>query len=85
MAKNINPLCAVSVNHTIINEVEKKQFTHPSMMTEDNKYFFHYFQSDFRLWDLKITTKFDKKQYLHEGKSYYLPFEHSICIISRWN
>jgi alpha-L-fucosidase len=85
LIKKINPNCAVSVNHTIVNEEGKRKFTLPSLMTEDNKYFFHYFPSDFRLWDPKIITKFDKKQYLHEGKSYYLPYEHTICLSSRWN
>lgn len=85
LIKKNHPYCAVSVNHTIVNEEGKRQFTLPSSMTEDNKYFFHYFPSDFRLWDPKIITRFDKKQYLHEGKSYYLPFEHTICLSSRWN
>ncbi len=85
LIKQFNPICAVSVNHTIVNEEGKRQFTLPSNMTEDNKYYFHYFPGDFRLWDPKIITKFDKKQYLHEGKSYYLPFEHTICLSSRWN
>lgn len=85
LVKQYNPKCAVSVNHTIVNEEGKRQFTLPSLMTEDDKYFFHYFPSDFRLWDPKIITKFDKKQYLHEGKSYYLPYEHTICLSSRWN
>lgn len=85
LIKKFNPDCAVSVNHTIVNEEGKRQFTLPSNMTEDNKYFFQYFPSDFRLWDPKIITKFDKKQYLHEGKSYYQPFEHTICLSSRWN
>jgi alpha-L-fucosidase len=85
LAKKYNPLCAVSVNHTIVNEEGKRKFTSPSDMTEDNKYYFHYFPSDFRLWDPKIINLFDKKQYLHEGKSYYLPFEHTICISKNWN
>ncbi len=68
-----------------MNEEGKRKFTLPSDMTEDNKYFFQYFPSDFRLWDPKLITRFDKKQYLHEGKSYYLPFEHTICISKRWN
>ncbi|MES2773851.1 MAG: alpha-L-fucosidase [Bacteroidota bacterium] len=85
LIKKFNPMCAVSVNHTIVNEEGKRKFTLPSDMTEDNKYFFHYFPSDFRLWDPKIITKFDKKQYLNEGKSYYLPYEHTICLSSRWN
>lgn len=85
LVKQFNPLCAVSVNHTIVNEEGKRQFTLPSLMTEDNKYFFHYFPSDFRLWDPKLITRFDKKQYLHQGQSYYLPFEHTLCLSSRWN
>lgn len=85
LAKKYNPLCAVSVNHTIVNEEGKRKFTLPSDMTEDNKYYFHYFPSDFRLWDPKIINLFDKKQYLHQGRSYYLPFEHTICISKNWN
>lgn len=85
LAKKYNPLCVVSVNHTIVNEEGKRKFTLPSDMTEDNKYYFHYFPSDFRLWDPKIINLFDKKQYLHQGKSYYLPFEHTICISKNWN
>ncbi|RPD41330.1 alpha-L-fucosidase [Chitinophaga barathri] len=85
LVKKFNPACAVSVNHTIVNEEGKRKFTPPSEMTADNKYYFQYFPSDFRLWDPKIITRFDKKQYLHEGKSYYLPFEHTLCISHRWN
>jgi alpha-L-fucosidase len=85
LVKKYNPKCAISVNHTIVNEEGKRKYTLPSVMTEDNKYFFQYFPSDFRLWDPKIITLFDKKQYLHEGKSYYLPYEHTICLSSRWN
>ncbi|MDE3184752.1 MAG: alpha-L-fucosidase [Bacteroidota bacterium] len=85
LIKKYNPKCAVSVNHTIVNEEGTRKLTLPSLMTEDNKYFFQYFPSDFRLWDPKIITKFDKKQYLHKGKSYYLPYEHTICLSSRWN
>ncbi|WP_291924576.1 alpha-L-fucosidase [Chitinophaga sp.] len=85
LVKKFNPNCAVSVNHTIVNEEGKRQATIPGEMTEDNKYFFQYFPSDFRLWDPQMITRFDKKQYLHNGKSYYLPFEHTICISDRWN
>ncbi len=85
LAKKYNPLCAVSVNHTIVNEEGKRDYTQPSNMTVDDKYFFQYFPSDFRLWDPKIINLFDKKQYLHQGQSYYLPFEHTICISKNWN
>ncbi|WP_018629033.1 alpha-L-fucosidase [Niabella aurantiaca] len=85
LVKKYNPACAVSVNHTIVNEEGKRTFTRPSDMTQDNRYYFQYFPSDFRLWDPQLITKFDKKQYLHEGRSYYLPFEHTLCISKRWN
>lgn len=85
LVKKFNPNCAVSVNHTIVNEEGKRQATIPGEMTTDNKYFFQYFPSDFRLWDPQMITRFDKKQYLHNGKSYYLPFEHTICISDRLN
>lgn len=83
--KRLQPQCAVGVNHTIVLEEGKRDFTLPDLMTVDNKYYFQYFPSDFRLWDPKIAHKLDKKQYLHEGKSYYLPFEHTICLSKAWN
>ncbi|MDF2191437.1 alpha-L-fucosidase [Paraflavitalea sp. CAU 1676] len=85
LVKKYSPACAVSVNHTIVNEEGKRKFTPPADMTVDNKYYFQYFPSDFRLWDPKLANKADKKQYLHEGKSYYLPFEHTLCLSHRWN
>lgn len=83
--KRLQPYCEVGVNHTIVLEEGKRNFTIPDLMVEDNKYYFQYFPSDFRLWDPKIAHKLDKKQYLHEGKSYYLPFEHTICLSKAWN
>lgn len=85
LVKSYNPNCAISVNHTIVNKEGERNFTLPSTMTEDNKYYFQYFPSDFRLWDPKLITRYDKKQYLHQGKSYYLPYEHTICLSNRWN
>jgi alpha-L-fucosidase len=85
LVKKYSPLCAVSVNHTIVNEEGKRDYTVPADMTVDNKYFFQYFPSDFRLWDPRLITRFDKKQYLHNGQSYYMPFEHTICISRNWN
>lgn len=54
-------------------------------MIVDNKYPFQYFPGDFRLWDPKVAHKQDKKQYLHQDQSYYLPFEHTVCISKEWN
>ncbi len=85
LVKFYSPNCAISVNHTIVYKEGERNAALPSTMTEDNKYYFQYFPSDFRLWDPKLITRYDKKQYLHKGQSYYLPYEHTICLSSRWN
>lgn len=83
--KKLQPQCAVGVNHTIVLKEGERKFALPDSMTVDDKYVFQYFPSDFRLWDPKIAHKSDKKQYLYQGKSYYLPFEHTICLSKAWN
>jgi len=83
--KKLQPQCAVGVNHTIELQPGSRKFALPDSMTVNNQYTFQYFPSDFRLWDPKISHKLDKKQYLHEGRSYYLPFENTICLSKRWN
>jgi len=85
LVKRLQPQCAVGVNHTIVLKEGERNFALPDSMTVDNKYAFQYFPSDFRLWDPKIAHKADKKQYMHQGKSYYLPFEHTICLSKAWN
>lgn len=90
LVKKLQPHCAVGVNHTLTS-VEGQQSYYwddlilPDSCTEDNKYFMRFFPSDFRLWDPKIAPRGDKKQYLYKGKSYYLPFEHTICLSKAWN
>ena len=83
--KKLQPYCAVGVNHTIAIEPGSRKFALPDSMVVDNKYTFHYFPGDFRLWDPKIAHIADKKQYLNNGQSYYMPFEHTICLSNRWN
>lgn len=85
LVKQYNPMCAVSVNQTISYVPGKDSMVLPAHMTKDNQFFFRYFPSDFRLWDPMIASKFDRKQYLQNNQSYYLPFEHTICISKRWN
>jgi alpha-L-fucosidase len=85
LVKKLQPLCAVTVNHTIATATGSKDKVLPDLMTADNKYYFQYFPVDFRIWDPQIASKFDKKQYLHKGESYYMPFEHTICLGKQWN
>jgi alpha-L-fucosidase len=85
LVKKYQPNCAMTVNHTIVLQEGSRKFALPDSMTVDNKYYFQYFPVDFRIWDPKIASKFDKKQYMHDGKSYYMPFEHTICLGKEWN
>jgi alpha-L-fucosidase len=85
LVKRLQPNCAVGVNHTIVYEEGQRKFVIPDDMITDNKYYFQYFPGDFRLWDPQIAHLADKKQYLHNGQSYYMPFEHTICISKPWS
>ena len=85
LIKSLQPHCAVGVNHTIVLKEGEREFALPDSMIVDNKYYFQYFPTDFRLWDPKVAHKADKKQYLEKGQSYYMPFEHTICISKAWS
>lgn len=85
LVKKLQPHCAVGVNHTIVYNEGKRKHVLPDSMIVDNKYYFQYFPSDFRLWDPKIAHLKDKKQYLHNNESYFLPFEHTVCLSKSWN
>lgn len=84
LIKKMQPKCAVGVNHTISYPNSIRKIVLPDSMVVDNKYTFQYFPSDFRLWDPKIAHRLDKKQYVYQGESYYLPFEHTLCISKAW-
>jgi len=84
LVKKLQPNCVMGVNQTIVLEDGKRDAVIPGAMDTDNKYYFQYFPGDFRLWDPHLIAQSDKKQYLHQGKSYYLPFEHTICISKQW-
>ena len=85
LVKKLQPHCAISTNQTIAYRENSNEIVPVELQTTDNRYYCQYFPSDFRLWDPKIASSSDKKQYLYQGKSYYLPFEHTICLSSEWN
>lgn len=88
LVKKYHPNCAIGVNGTIgTSEEDKGGFVEvlPDRMIADNIFHMRYFPCDFRLWDPKIASRNDRKQYLHGGQSYYLPFEHTICLSKEWN
>lgn len=43
-----------------------------------------YFPSDFRLGDPHLPTDNDPKTFTHDGKTYYMPWESTVCISQRW-
>lgn len=80
LAHRLQPDCAVSVNLTIgkcLRKLTPDKFR-PERYREGMN--IRYFPSDFRLWDPYFTRSDDPKLYSHDGKSYYLPFEATICI-----
>ncbi|MCC8113091.1 MAG: alpha-L-fucosidase [Bacteroidales bacterium] len=88
LVKKLQPQCAIGVNGNVTDhEGDEGGYCYilPDQMIEDDKYVTRYFPVDFRLWDPKIAHAKDKKQYLYDGKSYYLPFEHTICLSKAWN
>ena len=48
LVKELQPYCAVGVNHTIETKPGSRKNVLPDSMTIDNCYTFHYFPSDFR-------------------------------------
>ena len=43
-----------------------------------------YFPSDFRLGDPYLPTNPDPKLFTHNGNTYYMPWESTICISGKW-
>ncbi len=87
--KEWQPNCAIGVNNGIMrnDNVDKGGFdmAMPDEMIAGNKMYTRYFPMDFRLADPKIAHKKDYKQVYYKNESYYMPFEHTICISKQWN
>ena len=43
-----------------------------------------YFPSDFRLGDPYLPATPDPKLFTHNGKTYYMPWESTVCISGKW-
>jgi alpha-L-fucosidase len=43
-----------------------------------------YFPGDFRLGDPYLPAKPDPKLFTHQGKTYYMPWESTVCMSERW-
>ena len=90
LVKKLQPNCAMGVNHSVAGKAGEERWGWddcilPDSCDRDDKYYLRFFPIDFRLWDPKIAPLYDAKQYQYNGQSYYMPFEHTICLSKSWN
>lgn len=81
--KSKQPDCQIGINWSI-GKPDNPDF-HP-VLPEDQKegYPVRYFPSDFRLGDPYLPAEDDPKLFVHDGKTYYMPWESTVCISERW-
>jgi len=87
--KKHQPKCAVGVNWTIADPAKPEVRMGSKIwdMTPDKQkegFPVLYFPSDFRLCDPHIPVTPDPKLFTHEGRTYYLPFEATVCLNEKW-
>ncbi|TCD11108.1 calcium:sodium exchange protein [Pedobacter frigidisoli] len=81
--KSKAPACQIGINwniglpnnedaHTILPDKQKENYP------------IRYFPSDFRLGDPYLPANPDPKVFNHDNKPYYMPWESTICMSSRW-
>lgn len=81
--KSREPLCQVGVNWSI--GLPENPDHHPVKPREQKEgYPIRYFPSDFRLGDPYLPGPDDPKIFSHNGDSYYMPWESTVCISKRW-
>lgn len=77
------PQCQVGINWTIGLPGDPDKH---GVLPEDQEEGFpiRYFPSDFRLGDPHLPAIPAPKIFTHEGKSYYMPWQSTICMSSYW-
>lgn len=81
--KSREPMCQVGINWSIgLPDNPDYHAVYP----QDQKagYPIRYFPSDFRLGDPLLPAENDPKIFTHAGKEYYMPWESTVCISSKW-
>ena len=83
MIKTMAPQCQVGVNWSIGSP--GNPYKH-GVRSQDQKegYPIRYFPSDFRLGDPYLPTYPDPKLFTHNGETYYMPWESTVCISGKW-
>ena len=81
--KKLQPKCLITVNHTIGTPGNHHKLREPVDYTYGDP--IRFFPVDFRIKDPNLARWDDPKFYEFEGKMYYLPFEHTLCLSDRTN
>ncbi|HEY4155371.1 MAG TPA: alpha-L-fucosidase [Puia sp.] len=83
--KKSEPQCQVGVNWSIgtpDNPDPDSAFLLPTRQKAG--YPIRYFPSDFRMGDPYLPANPDPKLFTHNGKTYYMPWETTVCISQKW-
>lgn len=77
------PQCQVGINWSI--GLPNDSDNHAVLPKDQREgYPIRYFPSDFRLGDPYLPANPDPKLFSHDGKTYYMPWESTICMSKRW-
>lgn len=81
--KTRQPDCQIGINWTIGSPNNPDEhYIVPEK--QRNGFPIRYFPSDFRLGDPFLPADNDPKLFVHDGKTYYMPWESTVCISDRW-
>jgi alpha-L-fucosidase len=81
--KKKQPLCQIGINWSIgLPDNVDKQGLQPQ--DQKNGYPIRFFPSDFRLGDPCLPGNPDPKHFSHNEKSYYMPWESTVCMSNKW-
>ena len=77
------PQCQIGVNWSIgLPGDPDRHMVLPAEQKEG--YPIRYFPSDFRIGDTFLPTDPDPKRFSHDGKTYYMPWQSTVCISEKW-
>ena len=80
--KQAEPDCQVGINWSIGFPYNIDKTAHP--YHQKVGFPIRYFPTDFRLGDPDLPLNPDPKTFTHDGKQYYMPWESTVCLSSRW-
>jgi alpha-L-fucosidase len=80
--KTKEPQCQIGINWSIGAPDNLDTAVLPA--EQKNGYPIRYFPSDFRLGDPYLPANPDPKLFIHDGKTYYMPWESTMCISGNW-